>query len=272
LERWVSGYFYDSRTFRDFPDLAGTFERYSKEDVESFVRDYLRPERQVLMVVYPHPITQGLLALSILALIWVGVRAARRMLTRPIDLTRIRYLARFRLPRLYQWSVALALLAVVAAAGRLLVFAYSAFGDSVLLPRDSFLLQWLAYAALLVFSVALFVLLLARIPRKLLVFDDALLIKFLSYRSTPLPYADIDELSVLGFADVWLTRRIWKCVPLTIGLLRPGIFLRGKSSWGYYFNVRDREELLRVVDASRSSSREALASDSQAAQNLPDPA
>ncbi len=253
LERWVSGYFYDSRVFRDFPDLAGMFERYSKQDVESFVRKHFPAEREVLMVVYPHPITQGVLALLVIALIWVGARAARRMLTRPVEMTRIRYVARFRLPRPYLWISALVLLVVLAVGGRLLVFGYAVLADWVLVTRESFLLQWLVYAALLVFSVFLIVLLFAGIPRKILVFDDRLLIKFLSYRSTPVSYAHIDELSLLTFADVWLTRRIWKCVPLTVGLLRPGIFMKRRAGWAYYFNVRDREELLRVIDSLRSS-------------------
>ena len=133
----------------------------------------------------------------------------------------------------------------------MLLYAYSILADRVIVPRESFLLQWSVYAALLVFLVFLVLLILARSPRKLLVFDDALLVKFLSYRSTRLPYADIKELAVLAFPRVWLTRRIWKCVPLAIGVLQPGIFVRGKSGWAYYFNVRDREELLRVINACR---------------------
>jgi predicted Zn-dependent peptidase len=261
LEYWVQAYFYDPRVFRDFPDLAGKFEAYSKDEVEAFVRERFGRERQVLMVVYPHPITQGILATLVIALVWFGVRIARRILTSPVDMTRIRYVARFRMPRPYLWLGALVLLVLFAIGGRLLAYGYAVVADGLLLQRESFLVQWLAYAAMLLLSVLLFVLALSRVPRKLLVFDDRLLIKSLSYRSTALSFADVDELSVRRFSDVWMNKRIWKCVPLTIGLFRPGIYLRRRNGWAYYFDVRDRGELLRVTEEKLARNTERSPSD-----------
>jgi predicted Zn-dependent peptidase len=261
LENWVQSYFYDSRVFGDFPDLAGTFEAYKKEDVEAFVREHFVPERQVLNVFYPHPITQGLLALFVIGLVWLGVRTARRILTSPVDMTRIRYVARFRMPRPYLWLGALVLLFLIAVGGRLLVYGYTVVADALLLQLESFLVQWLAFAAMLVLSVFLFVLALSRVPRKLLIFDDRLLIKSLSFRSTALSFAEVDELSVRRFSDVWTNRRIWKCVPLTLGLFRPGVYLRQRDGWAYYFDVRDRGELLRVTEERLAGSAERSPSD-----------
>ncbi len=143
----------------------------------------------------------------------------------------------------------------------MLAYGYAVVADGLLLQRESFLVQWLAYAAMLLLSVLLFVLALSRVPRKLLVFDDRLLIKSLSYRSTALSFADVDELSVRRFSDVWMNKRIWKCVPLTIGLFRPGIYLRRRNGWAYYFDVRDRGELLRVTEEKLARNTERSPSD-----------
>ena len=87
----------------------------------------------------------------------------------------------------------------------------------------------------------------ARIPRKLLLFDDHARVKYVSYRSVPISLDRLAELSELRFRDVWLSRRIWKCVPLALGLLAPGLYLRRDDGWAYFFNVRDRDELVRLA-------------------------
>jgi len=248
LERWVANYFYDPRMYRDFPDLAEAFEIYTKEDVETFVAAHFVPERQVLMIIYRHPITQGLLLLLVIALVWGTVYAARRWLVHPVDMTRIRYVARFHIPRLYLLVSALILFAFVAVAGRLLVFGFQVLADRELVPLESFLVQWSAYAAMLATIVFLAVLALSRIPRKLLVFDDELRIKHLSYRSLPIPAHDVEEISLRSFREVWLSSRIWRCVPLALGLFGPAIYLRRRSGGAYFFNVRDKVELLSLVE------------------------
>jgi hypothetical protein len=93
---------------------------------------------------------------------------------------------------------------------------------------------------------------LARIPRKLLVFDDELRFKYLSYRSVPIPISTITELSLLNFRDVWVSRRIWKCVPLALGVLEPAIYVRGGGGRAYFFSVRDRPQLFELVRELRA--------------------
>ncbi len=244
LERWVSGFFYDRRAHREFPDLAAAFDGVSKPAVESFIRTHFVPQREVLLIIKPLPVAQWLLALLIAALVSLSLALARRRLTRPVNLTRIRYVARFKLPRLYRILYILTVLLFLAVTGRTLVFAYQVLTDRVLLTTESFLVQWSGYAAMLVVTVLLTVLVLAHIPRKLLLFDDQIVIKHLSYRSVALPGDEIEELSLRRFRSVWLSRRILKCVPLTLGLLAPGVYLKRRNGWAYFFNVRDREEML----------------------------
>ncbi len=158
-------------------------------------------------------------------------------------------MARFKLPRLYRILYILTVLFFLAVAGRILVFAFQVLADRVLLTTESFLVQWSGYATMFVVTVLLIVLVLAHVPRKLLLFEDRIVIKHLSYRSVAIPGDEIAELSLRSFRSVWLSRRIVKCVPLTLGLLAPGVYLRRRNGWAYFFNVRDRQELLSRVRA-----------------------
>ncbi|UCC81936.1 MAG: insulinase family protein [Gemmatimonadota bacterium] len=246
LEVWVRDLFYDSRVHADFPDLAGAFAGFTREEVQTFARDFFVPERQVLTIARPHPLTQGTLLLLAAVITWFTVHFTRRRLIRPVDMTRIRYVARFRMPRAYSVVAALALIAFLAVVVRFVAFIYEQLTYRHLVQLDSFLVQWLAYAAMLAFGVFLLMQVPAHIPRKILLFDDHLRIKYLSYRSVPIPADRLGEMSLLRFPAVWSSRRIWKCVPLTLGLLEPGIYLKRGDGWAYFFNVRDRDELVRL--------------------------
>jgi len=247
LERWVSSYFYDPRVHRDFPDLASAFGSYRKADVEAFVTQHFVPERRVLTVIYRNPLTQGILALLIVVLVWSTLFAASRWLLRRVDMKRIRYVARFRVPRPYLLLAMLGYFAFVAAIARLIVFGFQLVAMRWLIPIESFVLQWSVYAIMLATAVFLFVLSLAAIPRKLLVFDDHVRIKYLSFRSLPIPADEVAEVSLRRFSEVWLTKRLWRCVPLALGLLAPAIYLERRSGGAYFFDVRDRDELLAVL-------------------------
>jgi hypothetical protein len=136
----------------------------------------------------------------ILALLWLTVRLARRVLMRPVDMTRIRYVARLQIALVFRIIAVTLLAAFIAIAGRLLVFAYSWLADRFIVGIESFWVQWPLYALMGVLTVFLLMLVLAHLPRKLLLFDDdRLVIKYLSYRSVPLIGADIAEVSLRRF-------------------------------------------------------------------------
>ena len=258
LKQWVMSSFYDPGLHRDFPDLATAFEKISKAEVEAFARDTLVRDRQVLEIWYVFPLTQGLLVAVILALLWLTVRLARWLLIRPLDMTRIRYVARLQIALPFRIIAVTLLAAFLAVAGRLLVFAYSWLADRFIVGIESFWVQWPLYALMGVLTVFLLMLVLAHLPRKVLLFDDdRLVIKYLSYRSVPLIRADIAEVSLRRFPAVWLSRRLWKCVPLTSGLFSPGIYLRRSNGWSYFFRVRNRDEFLNALQL-QSTDRSSL--------------
>jgi len=247
LEGWVWSTFYNPWRHRHFPDLVAAIEKVGKGEAESFVRQHFVPRRQVLIIHYRHPFTQGLQAAGALALLWLTLRMARRLLIRPVDMRRIRYVARFRIPMPYKIVGGVVLLAVTAAGLRLIVFGAQLFDDRFLLGIENFWLRWALYALMLAGIAFSLILVPAHLPYKLLVFEDHLRVKHFAYRSVSLAAADIAEVSRRRLSEVWLSRRLWKCIPLTPGVLSPGIYLRRRDGWAYFFNVRDPEQLMAVL-------------------------
>ena len=114
----------------------------------------------------------------------------------------------------------------------------------------SFLLQWSAYALMMVGSVVLVVMVLARFPRKLLVLDGELRVKYLSYRSVVIPSEDIEEITLRRFSEVWLTGRLWRCLPLAVGALAPAIYLKRRGGRSLFFRTRDTKELFELLSGA----------------------
>jgi hypothetical protein len=96
--------------------------------------------------------------------------------------------------------------------------------------------------------MAVLVLALALVPSKILVFDDSMLVKYVAYRSITIRLDEIADLSFQRFSGVWMSRRLWKCVPFKWGLFSPGIYLRRRDGWSYFFDVKDRKELVKLLE------------------------
>ena len=254
LEAWVWNHFFDRRRRLDFPDLVAEFQRLQKPAVAEFVTRHFVAAREVREVVYPLPLPQGVVAIVGLAVAFGTVKAVRYRLVRPVAMARIRYVARLRMPIPLSASAALSWFAVTAASVRLLVYAYVLFNDRFLVGIDSFAARALLYALMFSSILGALVVALALIPRKLLLFDDRILIKCYAYRSVAVPLNEVGELSLRRFREVWLSSRLWRCVPLTFGLFSPGIYLRLGHGRGraYFFDVRDRDEFLHAVQRAIS--------------------
>ena len=257
LEGWVRNFFYDTRVHEDFPDLAASFDSLAISDLHEFARRHFVPERQLLTLIRPFPINQGLAVVLVLTLVWLTIRLARRWLTRPLEMPKIRYTAHFKLPFLYRLTSLALLVIAVAVVGRLLVYGFQFVSDRVLVTIDHFAFQWTAYGLMLALAVLLFILLLARVPSKLIVLEDELRVKYLSYRSRRIAAEQLEAVTLANFREVWLSRRLWRCLPLTVGLLAPGIYLRQKNGGAYFFDVRDRDELLGVLTRLQAQAQQA---------------
>jgi hypothetical protein len=227
--------------------VVAFFDSVTKGEIAAFARQNLAPEHQVLRVVYRLPLSQGAFAAAALVLIWLAVRVADRLLRGSVNMTRIRYVARFRYPLVYTLVILPAFLAALALLIRILAYGCELLADRLLLGVDVFWIQAAAYACMVAGMIVVVLLGFALLPRKLLCFDDGVAVKYLAYRSVRVGASDIAEVSARRCAEVWLTRRLVRCVPLTFGLAAPGIYVRLRGGRSYFFRVRDVEECLRVL-------------------------
>ena len=193
-----------------------------------------------------------------LLLLWLGLRAAARLLTRPADLRRLRYVARFRLSPLFRVVIVLGFGGRALVLARLGVHAVTLLDQGIVSRIDSYFVQT-GLRGVLLFAMAPLVLgYLSLLPTKLLVFTDHLRVKYLAYRSRVILPNDVEEIRSCRFAAVWLSRQILHTVPLTLGLVSPGILLRTRRGPSYFFAARDPVELVEVLDEWRRGNDSAL--------------
>jgi hypothetical protein len=247
LGSWTQVRLYDPHVFVDVPDVLGFYEQVSQHDIASFAAANLVPERRYTRIAFRQPISQGVIALLAVLIVLLTHRVISRVLTRPIDMKEIRYVARLRtslLIRIVRFVVFAGLALVL---GRLLVALLMWVGSTWILPIDSYVLQTISFALTLGLAVALVVLYLAWFPRKLLVFPDHLRIKSWAYASRVLEPADVADISLRGFRDVWLSRDVFRCTALTFGVRSPGLHIRTRTGRGIFFRARDTDELVGVL-------------------------
>ena len=252
LNFWVYRNFYNPDTFADFPDVLGFYERVTPAQVASFAARNLVPERQVLSVAQIQPATQGMMVAALTLLVWITVRLVGWGLKSPVTMSDIRYVARFKMPLLF--TVAAAVL-IIGGAGlvlaRLTFFSFQWITLRYVATADDYVIQSVSYALMLVSVLALSMIYLSRFPRKLLVFPDHLRVKSLAYRSRIFKPEDLEEISLRRFHRVWLSKSLLGCFPMTVGLIRPGIYIRPTKGRAYFFRTRNTKELIEVLGAWR---------------------
>jgi hypothetical protein len=247
VESWAGWDFANRDRHRDFPDVLSAFQTVTQQQVANFTSKHFVPEREFNSTISPVPLSQGAVILAGLALLFGTVRLMRLLLTRPVDMRRIRYVAHFRIPKLMYFTLGGMLILTIAIGLRLAWYAFDQFNVAFLFEQNSFVLQWSVWAFFIAGNVVVLIAGLSLVPSKILVFEDRVLIKYVAYRSVAIPTADIATLSLERFPSVWLNRRLWKCVPFKWGLLTPGIYLKRRNSWSYFFDVRNRKELLDLL-------------------------
>ncbi|MCH7562352.1 MAG: insulinase family protein [Gemmatimonadetes bacterium] len=245
---WAYRRFYDPFVHEDFPDVIGFFEAVGQEELASFASRAFVHERETLSVARPQPYSQGLVLASLLLLVWISFRLVAFGLTTPIDMTSIRYVARFRLSLPFRVALVAILGGLALVIGRTLLIGFEWIALRYVVTTESYWVQTSSFAAMLVTGIAVLVTYMAMIPRKILVFPDHLRIKGLAYRSRVLEPEDIEDIGPARFGSVWLSKQLPRTTPLTLGLVRPGILLRPVKGRAYFFRVRKSPELLQVLE------------------------
>jgi len=244
---WVAESFYDPALHQDFPDMVTFAEQVTKQDVTDFVRQRFLREHQLFSLTYPLPVDQVVALILPVLLAAMAVRLVQRVLLVPVDMTRIRYVARFKMPPVYRllFLVIFGLLGAVLL--RLCVYGYEWLTEEFIAPIENVAVQWGIHGIALMAAVFGIILLMACIPSKLLVFDDHLRVKYHFYRSQRILPGDIVSLTPQRFQQVLHAPQFWKCLPLTFGFMTPGLHLRLRNGRSYFFQVRKNEECQTAV-------------------------
>jgi predicted Zn-dependent peptidase len=244
---WAYHSFYDPALHAGFPDLPAVFASYDVDDMAAFVRARLRPEREIVSLRRPQPISRTWLALLATALVVLTFRVVGRSLTRPVEMRRIRYVARLRLSPLIVAVGGSAYVLGAIVAGRLLAAAGERIWYAWIFPVDLYAFQLLAWAATAVAALSLAILYLSLPPRKLLVFPDHVRVKHLFYRSREIPLEELRRVRRARVFDLIRDGTLWRTLPLSLGLTARGVHLEPRSGMGYLFRVRRPGELLGVM-------------------------
>jgi hypothetical protein len=259
LGQWAATSFYNPDLHRDFPDLVGFFETVSQAELATFANELFVPERQVLSVTKLQPISQGLFILVALAVAGGTIVFAKRLLTEPIEMPRIRYVARFKRPLPYRIVVGTIIVVLVAGAYRVAAQGVFLFLQGYVMQVDSYVLQYSFLWLLVALGILGIIACQALIPSKLLVFDDHIRVKFRAYRSRRIDFADLKNISVQRFGGFLKRGGPLRSAPLTMALMRPGVLMETATGRGYFFSVRDPEELISTVNDLRANAVESAA-------------
>jgi predicted Zn-dependent peptidase len=245
---WVYRSFHRPDIHASFPDLPTVFSSLEVDELATFVRGILVPDREILSIRRPHPLSQGVLGLIAIALAFFTVRGTRRLLTRPVEMKRIRYVARLHLssPVVAVGGTLYVTAGVVLA--RLAVAGVDRIGYAWILQVDMYLFQMGAWALSLVGGLFGVLVYLSLPPRKLLVFPDHVRVKNLFYRSRVIPIEDIHVVRRARIFDVARDGLLFRTLPLSWGLASPAVHLQPRHGLGYLARVRDSQELLDVLD------------------------
>ena len=254
LNSWGLQNFYEPSKHTNFPDLISFFTGVTQEEVAAFAASTFVPEREVTTRVAVHPINRGILATAAFLLVLLAVRAVGWTLTRPVTMTEILYVARFRMPVLLQVGAVVLIGGVGLIVARLIVFVVQSLALDRIVTIGDYPVQLILYGVMLVIAVVLFLLYLSLIPRKIVVFPDHLRIKFLAFRSRLLRPDDLLDLSTRRGHQIWLRKDLFRCVPLAWGLMGRGIYLRPHKGRAYFFRTRNTEELIGVLGGWRGVS------------------
>ena len=118
---------------------------------------------------------------------------------------------------------------------------------------DSYVLQYSFIWLLVALGILGIVAGQALIPSKLLVFDDHIRVKYRSYRSRRIDFADLKDISVQGLGGFLKHGGPLRFAPLMMGLVRSGVLMETATGRGYFFRVREPEELISTVNALREN-------------------
>jgi hypothetical protein len=218
-----------------------------EEEVTAFAARTLVPEQEARTFAGVQPMSPVMFAIAVLVIVSLAVRGVGWTLTRPVDMTTILYMARFQVPVLLQVGAAVLIGGVGLIVVRLTVFFVQSLALDSLVTTGSYSVQMLCYGVMVSAAVVLFILCLSTIPRKIIVFPGL----SVSHHKGD----NLQDIATRRGHQVWFKKRhLFRCVPLSWGLVGPGIYLGPYKGLAYYFRTRNTEETIGVLGGWRGVS------------------
>jgi len=175
------------------------------------------------------------------------IKGTQRVLTRRIEMRKIRYVARLRLSIPTLILGGLLYVGAGIAIARLLIFVAMRLLTSGVSPVESYVLQTGAYVLIGAIALVLVMVYASLPPRKLLVFTDRLLVKSAVCRSRDIPLDQIVSVGLRRITDVARRGQLGSTLPLSLGVGSPAVHIDVRGGHGYLVRVRDAGELLGVL-------------------------
>ncbi|MFN8666077.1 MAG: insulinase family protein [Gemmatimonadaceae bacterium] len=245
-------YFFATAPDEAMPDVGAAQASVTPARLAQLLHERFPASRETTRTMRPLPLPTAFLLLMALAVVWVTTRMLRARLVVPVDLRTLRYVARLRVDAPIALALLLAGGSALAIGGRLAVAVVRPALEQFVFPLPA-ALQLATYPLALVVAVALAILALSRIPRKVLVFDDHLRLKYLAYRSIVIPASELAECRLAGFDEGWTLAACLRGWALTLGLRRNALLIRLRDGRTLFVRTRATIELQGAIDAVRAS-------------------
>ena len=248
LDAWTPGLIANGISFAGFPNVVGAMRSYSQPEIASWVRENFTEEHRVETIERALPVSLGFYLVLVIPCLLGFVLLLRRLWSDDVDLTRLRYVRKFKYPVSYIVFLGGGLLCLVVFGIQALLFLWDWVDFLWLHGVDSFAFA-IAIETFWDFSVILLVaMVLSRIPVKLLLFEHEWRVKYLFCRSKGRPYADIQELREAGFFETLFSGRALGTGFLYWGAFSKAIYLRFGPRRALFFDTRDNQEMIEQLE------------------------
>ncbi len=250
INDWTVTNFYDPAVFTDFPDLTTFYQTVSQDEVASFAATLFDDSRRVVSVTRALPVGPVTLAAAVLAALVLVLALAKWERGAPAR-SEIRYIARLRVPTALSIGYGIVLVVIAVFGVHIGRAGFEWAADRWLYTVDSLVLQTAVKLSIFFAVLVGLCRVVSAFPHELLVAQDHLRVRSRIWRSRILKREDIADISIRGFRDVWLTRHLFRCLPLTLGARQPGIYIQPSRGRSYYFRSRDTVELAAILSEWR---------------------
>jgi predicted Zn-dependent peptidase len=207
LRGWATERFYQPDMHERFPDVGEYYAAVGPDSIAALAARIFTDDARILYLWRPLPVPAAVLLAAAVLTVLLGARLYRRAALRAADMTRVRYIASIRPPRLARLLIIAALAAALLVLLRLAVAAVHFLAHYGLLATDSFALLLASGAGLLLATTLAAFAAAGRLCTKVIVFEHEVRIKSPTYRSVVIPRQRISGLRVVHSAAEALPHR-----------------------------------------------------------------